>query len=327
MEQNLDSLKKRAYHEAGHAVIAYLTGYSCTNLEITGKNPLENKENYDFGEDTHLISTIYQYRNNPDIYDNLSVAAKNRCRNVALKTIVVLMGGPASESVYKNDGKVELSPFFTIPVHDLNAADAIDYFLSIVKQGQHPTNYLQDIFRQVLKLMEIKEVWSAVSTLAKAVMMSEGRVLKRKDIEKILIETGFLHYLSNLKQKKSPNGQSSSVTSASSGFTREELEKLKKQCKKKPTVSKEDGVVKIINFAKNLKYGSFQIGLTENSENDLFQSGKVDENNKSEYIIIDTQSYSVAKEILMYFLCLGMEIVPGSSKSKDASTVYVLRKD
>ena len=328
MDKNSNSLEKRAYHEAGHVVVSYLTGYVCKGLKIEGRNPLENKECYDFGEENQLVSAIYGYKNSPDLYDGLNQVAKNRCRETALKTIIVLMGGPAAEAVYKNGGKVHMDPFFTISVHDLEAADCIDYFLSIVKQGQHPTNYLQSIFRQVLKLMEIKEVWAAVSVLAKAIIESNNSKLERKDIEKILIQTGFLAYLSSLKKqdKSSDTAPPPSSMSNTSGFTKEELEKLKKECRKAPPASKKDGVTKIIHFARDLKYSNLKIGLTDNPQRDLFSDGKVDQNDKSRYFLIETSAYSIAKEILMYFGCLGMEIVPGSSKNTDASIVYVLVK-
>jgi hypothetical protein len=329
VDKNSNPLEKRAYHEAGHVVISYLTGYVCKSFKINGKSPLESPDSYDFGEEGEFVSAIYEYKNSPDTYDGLSQVAKNKCRDTALKTIIVLMGGPAAEAVYKNGGKVHIDPFFTISVHDLEAADCIDYFLSIVKQGQHPTNYLQSIFRQVLKLMEIKEVWAAVSALAKAIIESENSKLERKDIEKILVQTGFLAYLSSLKkQDRTANNTAPppSSISSTSGFTREELEKLKKECRKAPPVSKKDGVAKIIHFARDVKYSNLKIGLTDNPERDLFTDGKVDKNDKSRYFLIETSAYSIAKEILMYFGCLGMEIVPGSSKNTDATTVYVVAK-
>jgi hypothetical protein len=336
MEQGINSLKQRAYHEAGHVVIAYFAGYSCRSFEITEKSPLENTDKYDFGNDLNFIMAAYKYKDNPDSYDSLPQSAKNQCRNLALKAIIVMMGGSAAESVFKSGGKIESNPFFTISVHDLNGADNLDYFLSIVKQGQHPSNYLQSIFRQVLKLLETKEVWNAISALADAIIESEETKLERKDIEKTLTETGFLHYLSCMRKGQSPKPQQSSspVTTeekppdqkTSNGFTREELEKMKQQCKKNPILNKKEGVVKIINFAKGMKYSNLLIGLTNDPEKDLYDSGKIDKNDQVNSLVFETSSYSVAKEIQMYFVCLGMEIPPGSSKSNDAATIYIMMK-
>ena len=336
MEQGINSLKQRAHHEAGHVIMAYFVGYSCKVLEITERNPLDNMIKYDFGKDTAIITAIHKYKNNPEIYDGLSEADKNGCQNVALKTIIVLLAGSAAESVCKSGGKVELNHYLTISVHDLNGADNIDYFLSIIKQGQHPSNYLQTIFAQVLKLLETKEIWDAISTLAKAIVESEDTRLERKDIEKILIETGFLRYLSSLRTgKPAQAGETSPSPSeeappaekqASSGFTREELEKMKQQCKQNPPVGKRDGVVKIINFAKNMKYSNMVIGLTNDPENDLYNSGKIEKGDKTDSLVINTQSNAIAKEVMMYFVCLGMEIAPGSSKSNEATTVFVMLK-
>ena len=340
----MNLLNNRAYHESGHAIITYLSGYFCQKLEITDKHPLENREDYDFGKDTRLISAIYQYKNNPDIYDNLQLAEKNNFRKVSLRTIIVLLGGPAAEMIYKNGGKVNLNQNFSMTGDDFEIANNIDYFLSMAKQGQHATNYLKVLFKQVLTLMEAKEVWSAISTLAETLMRSDEKKLEKKDIQKILIETGFLHYLGKFRQangsqtakttkaiqtaQASPKvqpvqtAQTDQTDSAPSGFSREELLKIKEAQKKKALstetiVSKKEGLSKIATFAKGNRYCHFKIGLADSIE-------QLKEIDKNRYVAFDTESNVIAKDVLMYFICLGMEISPGSSKSNSAASVFVI---
>ena len=350
MERNTDALKIRAYHEAGHVVVAYLSGYSCRNLKITEKNPLENRESFDFGKDTDLIFSMYQYKNNPESYDKLPPVVKNFCRKVALKTIIVLLGGPASEMIYKNGGKVVENPFVRFTGNDLEAADNIDYFLTVIKQGQHATNYLKVVFRQVLELLVIKEVWNAVTGLATSIINSDSKELEKKDIEKILLDTGFFSYLTRLKLGKTSQTtqapqtaqapqttqaprttqvpqtaqapQKAQATQTAQGFTREELMKMKEEIRNKPKIArnvidKKDGMSKIATFTKGNRLADFKIGLADNLE----QLRKID---KSRYVAFDVKNYETARDILMYFVCMGMEVSPGSTQNKDASTVFVV---
>ena len=305
-----NSIEKTAYREAGRATMSYFAGYSCRHLNITEENSTCNLNDFTFGNDIHLINAVSQYKDKPDIYDALPENAKKRCKDIALKTIIVIMGGPAGEALHRNNGKFAGSPLLSIPADDLKIADKIDYFLSIVKQGQHPGNYLQMIFGQVLQLMEGKETWKATSALAGALVQSPEKKLERNEIERILVDTGFLSYLRHLRQ-----GSPQDIETAHhhEGFSREELEKMKKS-RNTTLFNKDDAVTKIVSFAKNYKFGQLQIGLAEDNLKDL--SGL-------EKIIVETQSHDVAKEVMMYFVCLGMKISPGSSKSGAASTVYV----
>jgi len=349
---SINSLEKKAFHEAGHIVVAYLSGYSCKKMVLSEKNPIENRDIYDFGKDSYLISAMYQYKNSPEAYDNLPEAIKSNFRKVSLRTIIVLLGGPAAENIYKNGGKVDINQNFSITGIDFEAADKIDYFLSMVKQGQHATNYLKVIFRQVLTLMEANEVWNAISTLANSLLNSQGRVLEKKDVQKILIETGFLHYLGTLKQGKVPQNSQprqtvhttrpvetiqteekndsaqvaqpiepeEPVQPQPSAFSREELLRMKEEFKKKPkrnVISKKEGTSKIAKFAKGHKFVNFKIGMIDSIE----QLRNID---KSRYVAFDVKDHSVARDILMYFICMGMEVSPGSTQNNTAASIFVV---
>lgn len=304
-------LERSAYREAGRAVMSYFSGYSCRHLTKTEENSTCNLNDFDFGTDTPMINAVSRYKDNPSIYEAFPENIKTRCKDVSLKIIIIMMGAPAGEALYKNNGKFAGSPLLSIPAQDLKIADRIDYFLSIVKHGQHPGNYLQMIFGQVLQLMEGKEVWNAVSTLASAIMGSTDNKLEKNGIEKILVETGFLSYLCHLRQCSQ---QSPQTASHHSGFSREELEKMKKKNQNASLLNKDDAVTKIVSFAKNYKFAQLQIGLAEDDLKDI--SGL-------EKIIIETQSHDVAKEVMMYFVCLGMKISPISSKNTSSSKVFV----
>jgi len=311
MNSDVNPIEKKAFREAGYIVMAYFSGYSCKNADLVEKNITKRIMSLDFSTDTPLINAISEYRDNPDFYEDLSDTDKKRSRDVAVKTIIVIMGGPAAESFQKNGLSVYGNPLLSMPAGDLDLADKIDYFLSIVKQGQHPGNFLQAIFRQVLKIIEEKEVWKAVSTLAEALIRSNESRLERKEIDKILIETGFLSHLCNLR-KGSPKTEQ--TVPRQEGFSREELEKMKKKMSDKVFINKEEAISKIVGFTKTNGNGPFSIGIADDSQNELLSSAK---------IVVETPSHSVAKEVMMYFVCLGMTISPGSSKNQTASVVYV----
>jgi len=329
LEMNSDTLKLRAYHEAGHAVIAYFSGFSCNFLEITQKDPLSNRENYNFGQNTGLINAMNKYRDNPEFFDNIPKVVKINSRKMAIKTIIVLLAGQAAEKIYINGGK----PVVNLPIdqtgEDIGVADNIDYFLSVVKSGQHPMNYLKIIFKQVAELISGREVWTSISMIAEALFVSSQRKLNQKEIEKMLHDTGYMDYLKKLKQKSinrnEPQKVNSTETSVSSdvskGFSREELLKMKESMKNtsgsEPMVDKKEGVKKIAEFVKHMKLTNLYIGLAEDPK-------KFDKTSNN--IILETHSNAVAKDILMYFICLGMQISPDSSKSKEASSVYVATK-
>lgn len=356
-----ETLKLRAYHEAGHAVIAYLSGFSCNFLEITDKDPISNRDNYDLGVKATLISAMNRYRDHPGFYDNLPPVIKINSRKTALKTIIVLLAGQAAEKIYINGGREVVNPPINRDGEDITPADNIDYFLSVVKNGQHPMNYLKIVFRQVAELISSKEVWPTVTMLAEALFISPEKKLVKSEIEKLLHETGYMDYLDRLKKKQSPgssnpqntekpvqqdkpsNPEEETMKSQISvgkvintekheevekpeGFSREELLKMKELLKNSKKLDKKEGVRKIAEFVKNMKISNLYIGLTCDPEKDLYESFKVDKNDKSSHLIVNAQNYAVAKEIMMYFICLGMEIYPDSSKSKEASKVFVMIK-
>ncbi|MGI6395404.1 MAG: hypothetical protein ACOX2F_11870 [bacterium] len=315
--------------EAGRIVMAYFTGYGCKYASIN-KNGANELASCDFGNDELLVDAVLSYRNSPDTYDKLSYNDKKKCQDVALKTIIVISGGAAAESALKNKTSGVSTQHFFLTSSDVGATDDIDFFLSMVKQGQHPGNYQKMVYKQVLKLMEEPSTISAVSALSDALAQSEENKLEKKEVEKLLVDTGFLSYVCRLRQgvkegkPSEPQPQSTPEPQPSQqGFSREELEKMKKSMENKP-LTKEEAISKISNFIKSFKNGSFLIGLADDIERELFDSGRIDKSVTSNYITLSLLSHSAAKEVLTYFVCLGMGMSPDSSKSGISTQVYVL---
>lgn len=75
-----------AHHEAGHAIMAYIVGWSINSIELNVQNGILNfaTTSYDFGDDTH----------------NNEVNLKRR--------ILCLMGGPISQALFQNNYKIDL---------------------------------------------------------------------------------------------------------------------------------------------------------------------------------------------------------------------------
>lgn len=370
METNADALKLRAYHESGHAVIAYLSGFSCNCLEITKKDPLSNPECYSLGKSDGLIHAMEKYRESPEIFDNVPQVVKITSRKTALKTIIVLLAGQAAEKVFINGGLPVVNPALNLAGEDIKPADNIDYYLSVVKNGQHPMNYLKIVFRQVAELISSKEVWTALSMLAEALFISPQKKLEKNEIEKILYETGYMSYLAILKtkgtgpiqsQQKSNEQQTENpdvapevkpetppevkqetsfenktvepsfneaptmsdepeISYGPKGFSREELLKMKEEIKKRPkrnVITKKEGISKIASFAKGHKFVNFKIGMVDS----LQQLRNID---KARYVAFDVKSHAEARDILMYFVCMGMEVSPGSTQNKHAASIFVV---
>ena len=331
-----ETLELRAYHEAGHAVIAYLSGFSCNYLEITQRSPITNRDCYDLGHHTSLIRAMEKYKETPEIFDDIPEELKADCQKTAVKTIIVLLAGQAAELLFKNNGRHVMNPSMDLTGEDIRPADNLDYFLTVVKQGQHPVNNLKIVFKQVLEILHIKEVWAAVTSIAEKI--SDGKRLEKKDLEKILIETGCLQALYKLRQGKNGNSASaperqnntsddneSEDNSGSKGFTREELLRLKEQIKSRPTfnrnvISKKEGMARIVAFAKGHKFVNFKIGMVDH----LDQLRNID---KERYVAFDVKDHAVARDILMYFICMGMEVSPGSTQNKSAASIFVVKDE
>jgi hypothetical protein len=90
--QNL-LIKQAAYHESGHIVLAYLSGYKCDKTELSINEPGTGKSIFDYGDTwkTVLIASMQNYIQYPDFYFGLESNIKAVSEQIAFKSCGILM--------------------------------------------------------------------------------------------------------------------------------------------------------------------------------------------------------------------------------------------
>ena len=75
-----------AYHEAGHSILAYIVSWTIQSASLTVR-------------DNHLVDARTSYNfGNDDLNDDVNLRRRIYC----------LMGGPVSESLYRNENEINL---------------------------------------------------------------------------------------------------------------------------------------------------------------------------------------------------------------------------
>ena len=180
-------IERTAYHECGHVVFGYFTGYYCDELGI-----LPNGNGYsrmDYQDDTMLAAGIINVFKESALFNSLSKEDKSRSPEVAHKVCLIHLAGPIAEHLYLNDRalgtmNVELSG------PDLERVQDIDAFLrSLIEK--HDAHYLVKCMSNIADLIRSDEYWGAINVLSKKLLESPGRRLSRIEIEEALKEAGF----------------------------------------------------------------------------------------------------------------------------------------
>jgi hypothetical protein len=147
-------IPKSAYHEAGHAVSAYIVGWSINSikLEVEKDVLLKGVTSYDYGKDIF------------DSYENVNRRA------------ICLLGGPIAQKLYEKDLKIDI---------DLLGPDGMvlreiqKFFL--VNYGENFD--IQEMIGITSNLLQINQNWQAVNAIVSELMKS-----KTYSIDKITFE-------------------------------------------------------------------------------------------------------------------------------------------
>ena len=194
--ENENNFEKVAYHESGHIVIAYLSGYECDSVELLNHEAGTGKTRMNYGDDLMLFASITNCKTDPDFFNSLDKTQKSQSTGVSHRAATILLGGSAAESAYLNGGKVEGNMPVEVSGPDLERVDNIHFFLSQIK-SDHDPNYIQETLRKVLLIISIPEVWTAIDSLAKTLLAKPNKKLGKTEIESILQESGYLDYIMN----------------------------------------------------------------------------------------------------------------------------------
>jgi hypothetical protein len=188
--------KQAAYHESGHIVMAYLSGYKCDEVSLIINEPGMGRSKFDYGDPriTMLIASMQNYIQYLDFYAGLENNIKAVSAQVAFKSCGILMGGPVSESLnkfginFKGNLPIEMSG------PDLVSVSNIDAFLNNTTQN-HNKKYIPDNLYNVILMIRQKETWQAITHLSNSILSSPNKKLTKKQIEKSLRESGYLDFI------------------------------------------------------------------------------------------------------------------------------------
>jgi len=185
-----------AYHESGHIIMAYLSGFRSDEVTLILTDPGSGFTKFDYGDAriTLLIAAMQNFDDHPNIYNNLDSNLKNGSAQVALKISGILMGGPVSEALYKSGVEFRGSLPIEMAGPDLVHVQSIDLCLSQNIPNHNP-NYINESLQDIVRLFKQKESWSAIQHLSNAILNSTDKKLNRQQIEQSLTESGYFEFI------------------------------------------------------------------------------------------------------------------------------------
>jgi hypothetical protein len=155
-----EETRRAAYHEAGHATLAWLSGFAVRWARLVPAGPLAGGVLYE----TSIVRMPHEALNNVGI---------------DMRILFVKCAGPAAESIYAG----RLSYPLAVSQHDIESAHAL-----LRRRGIHDRAALIDITARALlateRLLLHGHVWRAVALLAAELLTH--RSLDREGIKQIL---------------------------------------------------------------------------------------------------------------------------------------------
>lgn len=186
-----------AHHESGHIVISYLSRFTCDSVHLKTSDPGTASTRMNYGGDELLVASIFNYIEDPAMFNGLDRAFKERSPNVARALATILLAGPAAESLFKNklgsDGKLSIE----ISGPDLVRVENVDYFLTQI-DPHHDSVFIQSTLETVSTMMKISQVWRGVKAISEALLARPDYKLSKPGIEESLRISGYLSYVDSL---------------------------------------------------------------------------------------------------------------------------------
>jgi hypothetical protein len=189
-----ERILQTAFHESGHIVFTYFTGYSCDGCELLDNG--DGKTSSDYGSDLLLITGMTNCVEQPDIFNGLDRVVKAQFSAVSHRIMTILLAGSIVESAYLNGGVISGDMEVEISGPDLIRANNVDFLLSQLKKEKHDSNYIQNTMSDLFTMISLSEIWNPITELAQE--LAEKRKLNKQEIENILNKTGFLEYIKKL---------------------------------------------------------------------------------------------------------------------------------
>lgn len=191
-------IERSAYHEAGHIILTYLTGYSCDKVALNADADGNAFTVQNYGNDLLLITAITNYKTDPEIFNELPNEIKNKTLSTAHKATSILLAGSVTESICLNDGLISPEMEVVVSGPDLTRSEQIDFLLSKILPGHDP-DFIKNKTSELFEFFVLEEFTNAADNLAKAMLTSSDLTLNKEEIEEILTNTGFLEFITQFQ--------------------------------------------------------------------------------------------------------------------------------
>jgi hypothetical protein len=188
-----------AYHESGHVVFTYLSGYSCEWIELSQVEPGSGVNRADYGDDVLLVAGIKNSITNPSLFNELEDSKKSKGLTVARKISKILLAGSAAQFKYLKNANAENNLEIFVSGDDLLRMDNIEFFLSQIQTNPSP-DYTQNTLTEVLNIISHPKIWSTIEMLSRGILISPDKQMNKMQIEKILNDSGFTDFIKEKKQ-------------------------------------------------------------------------------------------------------------------------------
>lgn len=177
-----------AYHEAGHAVMGYYSGFEIQEMSLLINDPGTGYTKFDYGKDNMLITAILNVKKDPNIFNYLSKEVKARTPQATAKICFTLIGGPAAEAISKYGIDYKGDMDFGIKDPDAAGIEAAEYVMSVI-DSSHSTSYIQDKIIGITEILRTDKFWKMITVLAEKLLASKS--LSKNEIESIFASHKF----------------------------------------------------------------------------------------------------------------------------------------
>lgn len=182
-----------AYHEAGHAVLGFYSGFEVKSISLIIADPGSGITRFDYGTDNLLIAGILNAKKDPAFFNSLSQPVRARTPQTCLKICNTLIAGPVAEAINKFGidyiGNMEVG----IKDPDAEGIEAADYVLSIIDKN-HSKAYIQEAIISITDILRSEQFWKVVISLADKLRNSNTKTLTQQEIEAIFEKHNFTQY-------------------------------------------------------------------------------------------------------------------------------------
>ncbi|TKB96960.1 hypothetical protein [Pedobacter cryophilus] len=195
MESNQE--EQNAYHESGHILMAYLSGFTCENVTLLqdGSGNAFTKFNYGNYNINILIAAIVTFNEDSEMYNSLPANLKSQTQLAAIKIGGTLLGGSVAEHLFKSGSDFKGQLEIEISGPDLTRVLSINSLLSSLNSKTHDINYIANELERIALIFQQENVWNSIEMLSKEILLSPTKSLSQKQIEESLNTTGYLEYI------------------------------------------------------------------------------------------------------------------------------------